>query len=304
MDANRNSVLVVDNDTTDIRMLMDILNQDYTVYAERDSRKCLDAAKRLRPDLILLDVMMPEMNGFDVIRVLKGDSETKDIPAIFVTGLDSSDDEAMGFILGAADYINKPFSPPVVKMRVRNQLKIVSQMHEIRKLSLTDSLTGVGNRPFFNKMLEQDWERARRQQTSIGFMLLDVDNFKAFNDKYGHTAGDTALQSVAHAISSELSRATDKVARWNGEEFAIILPDTTMPGLRKVAESIRNAIEKSVFTTNNENHVSITACVGIHCAVPERTGDYTINDLIFDTDKALCHAKSAGENRVFAKEDF
>ena len=135
METNRNSILIVDNDTTDIRMLMDMLSHDYTVYAERDGQKCLDAAKRLRPDLILLDVVMPEVNGFEVIRMLKDDQETKSIPVIFVTGLANSDDEAMGFILGAVDYINKPLSAPVVKMRIRNQLKIVSQIREIQKIS-------------------------------------------------------------------------------------------------------------------------------------------------------------------------
>jgi len=140
MSAKTNSVLIVDNDATTIKVLMGILNQDYTVYAERDGQKCLDVAKRLQPDLILLDIMMPKTSGFEMIKILKDDSYAKDIPVIFVTGLSESESEVKGFTLGAVDYINKPFSAPVVKMRVQNQMKIVNQMRKIQSLKEAEEI--------------------------------------------------------------------------------------------------------------------------------------------------------------------
>ena len=140
MGVKANSVLIVDNDAAVIRVLMGILNQDYIVYAERDSRNCLDVVKRLRPDLILLDILMPEIDGYEVLKTLKEDSDSKDIPVIFVTGLTESENEVKGLALGAADYINKPFNAPVVKMRVKSQMKIVNQMRKIQSLKEAEEL--------------------------------------------------------------------------------------------------------------------------------------------------------------------
>jgi len=140
MGVKTNSVLIVDNDAAVIRVLMGILNQDYTVYAERDSRNCLDVVKRLRPDLILLDILMPEIDGYEVLKTLKEDGDSKDIPVIFVTGLTESENEVKGLALGAADYINKPFNAPVVKMRVKNQIKIVNQMRKIQSLKEAEEI--------------------------------------------------------------------------------------------------------------------------------------------------------------------
>jgi len=135
-----NSVLIVDNDVAVIRVLMGILNQDYIVYAERDSRNCIDVVKRLRPDLILLDILMPEIDGYEVLETLKEDNDSKDIPVIFVTGLTESENEVKGLALGAADYINKPFNAPVVKMRVKSQMKIVNQMRKIQSLKEAEEI--------------------------------------------------------------------------------------------------------------------------------------------------------------------
>ncbi|MCL2226904.1 MAG: diguanylate cyclase [Oscillospiraceae bacterium] len=303
-DVRKNSILIVDDEAMNIRALMDILSDDYVVYAERDGTKCIEAVKRISPDLVLLDVIMPETNGFEIIKELKKDAGTKDVPIIFVTGKNSPEDEFLGFSLGAVDYINKPFNAPVVQMRVQSQMKIINLIRKMHSQTATDTLTGIGNRRFFNTLLHQEWARAKRQQTPISIMILDLDNFKNFNDTYGHLSGDTALVNIARVIASVLVRATDKVARWGGEEFVIILPDIALPGARKVAESIRAAIESDPIPISEGTSVIVTASIGIHCSIPQRTGDYSIDEFMIDADKALYQAKKNGKNCVCAVEDL
>ena len=303
-EVRKNSILIVDDEAMNIRALMDILNQDYVVYAERDGTSCVETVKRVSPDLILLDVVMPEMSGFDVIKELRKDGDTKEVPVIFVTGKNSPEDEVLGFSLGAVDYINKPFSAPVVQMRVQNQMKIINLIREMQNQSATDTLTGIGNRRFFNTLLHQEWERAKRHGSPISIMILDLDDFKKFNDTYGHLNGDLALVNIARIISSKLSRATDKVARWGGEEFVMILPDTTLSGAREVAEGIRAAVESSPVIIEGGARVDITSSIGIHCTIPQRTGEYQVNEFISDADKALYRAKRNGKNCVYAAEDL
>ncbi|MCL2225391.1 MAG: diguanylate cyclase [Defluviitaleaceae bacterium] len=298
----KNSVLIVDDEALNIVALTQILNQEYTVYAEKDGRKCVDAAKRVQPDLILLDVMMPEMNGFEVIEHLKADPETQDIPIVFITGLSAPESEVQGFSLGAVDYIHKPFVPLIAKMRVQNQMKIVNLLRKVKNLSVTDFLTGIGNRRFFNVQLNQEWERAKRQQSPLGFIVLDVDNFKTFNDTHGHLHGDTVLQGVANIIESVITRATDKTARWGGEEFAVILPDTDLAGTIKVAEDIRFAIEQTPLVLENETTEQITVSIGVNCMTPECDGNYKLTDFVADADKAMYHAKANGKNQVCSVE--
>ncbi|MCL1844891.1 MAG: diguanylate cyclase [Defluviitaleaceae bacterium] len=300
----KNSILIVDDETVNIMALVDILRNEYTLYTERDGKNCLDTAARLLPDLILLDILMPEMSGFEVLEKLQNDSRTKNIPVIFVTGLSKSDDEVHGFSLGAVDYISKPFSASVVKMRVQHQIKIINLIREIQKLSITDPLTGIGNRRYFNSLIQQEWERAKRNRASISFLIMDIDHFKMFNDKFGHLNGDIVLQSVAHVISAEITRASDKIARWGGEEFAVILPDTDIIGAKKVAENVRAAIESADISLDDGTIQNTTVSIGIHAHVPDhlpkQNDEYSAINFISDADKALYHAKHTGRNRVCA----
>ncbi|MCL2358077.1 MAG: diguanylate cyclase [Defluviitaleaceae bacterium] len=294
----KNSILIVDDEAVNILALIEILRDDYTLFTERIGCNCFETAVRLQPDLILLDILMPEMNGFEIIALLQADARTKDIPIIFVTGLNKASDEVLGFSLGAVDYINKPFSANVVKIRVRHQMKILNLIREIQTLSITDHLTGIGNRRYFNTLLSQEWERAKRNHTSLSFMILDVDDFKKFNDTYGHVNGDTALQRIARAVCSEITRASDKVARWGGEEFAVILPCTDSKGAKNVAENIRTAVESTDITLDDGSIKHATVSIGIHSFVPDLEDGYSVNNFIADADKALYHAKNTGRNRI------
>ena len=298
MHSEKNSILIVDDEALNIKTLTQILEQEYTVYAEKDSLNSLDTAKKLQPDLILLDVVMPNIDGFEVMKNLKADKDTENIPVMFITGLSDAENEIQGFALGAVDYIHKPFIAPIVKMRIRSQMKIVNLLQKVQNLIVTDFLTGIGNRRYFNIELNREWERAKRQQSPISFILMDVDDFKKLNDTHGHLNGDSALQLVADVIKSVVTRASDKAARWGGEEFAVILPDTVLAGASKIAEDIRAAIESNAVVLEDKSTASITVSMGIHSVIPERGGDYNLNAFVSDADKALYQAKSMGKNRV------
>ncbi|MCL2222908.1 MAG: diguanylate cyclase [Oscillospiraceae bacterium] len=298
MEPTKNSILIVEDDFLSIRALSEILRHDYTIYVEKKSSRVCDLAKRILPDLILLDIMMPDMSGYEVINELKRGEETSDIPVIFVTGMTNSEDEAKGLACGAVDYINKPFKESVVRMRVQHQIKIVNLIRKLQNLSTTDELTGVGNRRYFLTSVQHEWERAKREQTPMGVMMLDLDYFKKLNDTYGHITGDEVLVHVAQTIKSGLKRATDKIARWGGEEFAIIQPNTTFAGVRKIAEDIRIAVEKSRFPMEGQDPISLTTSIGVHCVTPNPDDEYTADDLIAAADRALYRAKQMGRNRV------
>ena len=289
---------MIDDDKLNIIALTRILGSDYQVYFEGDGENGIKAAKTFKPDLILLDIVMPGMTGFEVIKVLKADETTKGIPVIFLTGRRDVQDEEAGFVLGAIDYITKPFSASIVKLRVGNQLKIIQQMRQIYTLSVEDALTGLGNRRHFNNILNHEWVRSIRQQLPLAFMIIDIDYFKKYNDTYGHLSGDAVLKGAAQVIKKCISRATDHVARWGGEEFAIVLPDTSGEGAQIVAENVRNSIETTAFEMEDGIFTNITVSIGVHSVIVKNDPDYTLKRFISDTDVALYEAKRAGRNRV------
>jgi diguanylate cyclase (GGDEF)-like protein len=230
---------------------------------------------------------MPDMSGFDVLSMLKETDNTNAIPVICITGLDSVENEEKGFILGAVDYITKPFHQSVVKARIATHLRIVEQMRIIEKLGLIDALTGIPNRRSFDSRLATEWSRAVREKSSLSMLIIDIDHFKNFNDSHGHQQGDIVLKRVAEIIKSTLKRPADFFARWGGEEFVALLPNTSSAGALKFAEAIRENIQ------NNSN---VTASIGNSSIIP--TPNDAIKDFIEHADKALYVAKASGRNRV------
>jgi diguanylate cyclase (GGDEF)-like protein len=239
---------------------------------------------------------MQEMSGFEVISVLKKTEETLGIPVIFVTGLGDEEYEEKGLGLGAADYISKPFSSAIVKLRVLNQIKIVNQIRTINSISITDQLTGIPNRRGFDRQINREWGRTIREGLPISILLIDVDKFKIYNDTYGHQQGDVALQTVAATIKSSLMRPADTAARWGGEEFAALLPNTDLAGALEVAGNIRENIERTAVPLVCGEATRVTASIGVNSLVP--TLDSSLEDFIGQADKALYTAKETGRNRV------
>ena len=294
--ADKNSILIVDDEKSNILYLNHILSGDYTIYTARSAVEAFKLMKKHRPDLILLDVIMPIMNGYEAIAALKKADISKNIPVIFITGLSDSDDEMKGLDLGAEDYITKPFKDAIVKLRVRNQIKIVNQMRAIERLSMTDQLTDMANRRSFNQRIVREWRTAIRTRSPISLMMIDVDKFKIYNDTYGHQQGDVVLQTVADTLRRKLLRSTDFAARWGGEEFAVLLPMTDECGALSIAESIRANIENISIPCLDGTFTKITVSIGLNMQIPEK-GD-SMDDFISKADKALYTAKETGRNRV------
>jgi len=295
-EAKSNSVLVVDDESSNILALTHILGPDYVIYAAKNGQKGIEAADKYLPDVILLDIMMPEMDGYAVISALKNAETTRDIPVVFITGLSNADDEEKGLNLGAADYISKPFSPAIVKLRVRNQIKMINQLRMIELLSLIDQLTSIPNRRGFDNRMDMEWIRAIRENTSISILLMDVDKFKVYNDTYGHQQGDRVLQAVAKTMTQSLHRPGDYAARWGGEEFIVLMPNTDLDGAMAIAEKIRRDVSNVVIPCEDGTETMVTVSIGVNSLTPQRAGSR--DDFIAGADKALYNAKESGRNQV------
>ncbi|MCL2219745.1 MAG: diguanylate cyclase [Chitinispirillia bacterium] len=296
-DIVKNSILVVDDEKSNLVFLTRILGEKYTIYTAKDGASGIRKATELLPDLIMLDIVMPDISGYDVLTELKKQEATRDIPTIFITAINSDDEEERALLYNAVDYINKPFKPNVVKLRVRNQIRIVNQVRTIERLSMTDQLTEIPNRRSFDGRLNMEWRRAIREKTYISLLMLDVDKFKTYNDVYGHQQGDNVLRAVARSLVQDMKRPGDFAARWGGEEFAALLANTDMMGALEVAERIRANVEK-LHLTNCEcsDAAPVTISIGVESVTPDP--NMSLDLFISAADNALYTAKKTGRNRV------
>jgi diguanylate cyclase (GGDEF)-like protein len=295
-EIKKNSILIVDDEKSNLMVLTHLLSQEYAIYTAKDGQDAINKAMKLLPDLILLDIVMPVMDGYEVLAALKGSEETRDIPVIFITGLDSSDDEEKGLVLKAADYISKPFLAAIVKLRIGNQIQIVNQMRTIERLSMIDQLTNIPNRRSFDNRLNMEWSRAIREKTPISLLIMDVDKFKVYNDTYGHQQGDVLLKTVAGVFTQTLKRPGDFAARWGGEEFVVLLPISDADGALQVAEQIRANVESAVIPCGDGGNTKVTISIGVNTERPNY--DNLLESFISSADNALYAAKEKGRNRV------
>jgi len=296
-DIVKNSILVADDEKTNLVLLTRILGEKYAIYTAKDGASALRKATELLPDLIMLDIVMPDMSGYDVLTALKKQETTREIPIIFITALDADDEEEKALSYNAVDYIGKPLKPNVVKLRVRNQIRIVNQVRTIERLSMTDQLTEIPNRRSFDSRLNMEWRRATREKKPISLLMLDVDKFKAYNDTYGHQQGDNVLRAVAKTLETTLKRPADFAARWGGEEFAALLAGTDMTGALDVAERIRANVEKLHLIYNEcSDTAPVTISIGVESMMPDPNSSLDL--FISAADNALYAAKKAGRNRV------
>ncbi len=289
-----------------------LLEMGHPAVQAADGESALDLYRKESPDLILLDVEMPGMNGYAVAReIRRRDSEGQWIPIIFLSGRISDEDVVKGLEAGGDDYLTKPVSPVVLRAKLaamgritemRSRLLDMSkQLQDVNralvKLSSLDGLTQIANRRSFDTTMELEWQRGMRSAKPIALILGDVDYFKRYNDNYGHQQGDACLQSVAKALCASVHRNTDTVARFGGEEFAILLPDTPLPGALEVAErAIQSVRSLNMPHAKSEvaSHVSIS--LGVAVCVPSPT--LTSEQLVKAADAALYQAKAEGRNRA------
>lgn len=291
-----NSILIVDDEPANIMSLTHILKDTYRIYAAKNGADGLKLALKHKPDVILLDIIMPEKDGFEVIAELKGNPLTQGIPVIFITGLTNVEDEERGLSAGAADYINKPFSAPIVKLRVHNQAMMQNYIKKIEDLSVRDQLTGLTNRRGFDERLRADYGKAFRNKTVISVLVMDLDKFKSYNDTYGHLQGDKALQAAAEVLRNSVTRASDFIGRWGGEEFVALLPDNNGEQAMLVAESIRSNMEaREIPLLTDGSPTKITVSIGICSGIPSPEDSAEI--YMKNADAALYLAKEGGRNR-------
>lgn len=297
--AARPTILIVDDVPANVQVLGEALHADYQVKVAGSGIQALQiASAEPHPDLILLDVMMPGMDGFEVCRHLKSNPQTWRIPVIFVTAKDEESDEELGLNLGAVDYLTKPISITIAKARIRNHIRLKQQADLLESISLVDALTHIPNRRRFDEAIDAEWKRAAREKTLLSLLMIDIDHFKEYNDHYGHGAGDVCLQAVAAALQSGVSRPGDLVARYGGEEFVVVLPETPKEAACQIAMRLCENVH-NLKLTHAYSSTGPFVTVSIGCATAMSYLEMGPHSLLLDeADRMLYQAKKAGRNRV------
>ncbi|MBL4783085.1 MAG: diguanylate cyclase [Porticoccaceae bacterium] len=287
-------VLIVDDAPSNIQLLAGLLNSSYQIKVANGGLRCLELAEaEPSPDLILLDIQMPDMDGYEVCQRLKQSDNTKNIPVIFVTGKDQVEEEELGLSIGAVDYITKPYSPAIVEARIATQITLKQQSDALRNLAMRDQLTGLYNRHFLINVAEKRISQAHRHRQPLCLIMIDVDHFKAVNDQHGHSVGDDVLREVARIFVVQ-SRNEDVVARFGGEEFVFLLDACDLEAGVSKAEKVRQSLEDT-----RVQGLAITASFGL--AQLAHGEDFL--GLLNRADEAVYEAKSKGRNRVEVAEE-
>ena len=292
----RQKILLVDDSKQNIEILMNLFREDYRIAAALSGEKALKLARTdPKPDLIVLDILMPDMDGYEVCRMLKEDEATRSIPVVFVTAVSEVMDSTRGFEAGAVDYIPKPFHPPMVKARVQVHLNLKRKQELLEEYAFIDALTEIPNRRRFDEVLEKECHRSLRSHQGLSLILMDIDHFKDYNDRYGHAKGDETLRRVAKCLEDCLRRAGDFVGRYGGEEFGAVLPYTDADEARFMAEKILAGVD-GLDITHEASSVAgyLTLSLGVATVDP----DTEINPatLLAAADKALYQAKAKGKH--------
>lgn len=290
-------LLVVDDQPIHIQLLVQAFAEDYQVFMATSGEQALAVCQSNPPDLVLLDVLMPGMDGFAVCRQLKAQETTSHIPIIFVTARPDAGQETHGLSLGAVDFIAKPINPAVVRARVHTHLTVKFQSDLLKKLVLLDGLSGVFNRRYFDQQLATEWARATRSRLTLSLVLLDVDHFGAYNERHGHQAGDDCLRLIAVTLKSVLRRPADVVARFGGEEFACLLPDTSHEDALALAQEMERRVRQLQLAHSGVHRGDVVSVsVGLGTRVSPHSGQ--ASDLLALADTQLQRAKRSGRGQV------
>lgn len=318
-------ILLIDDDPQLAKLLgVRLQTAGYQVLNARTANEALvclgidrEGEHESQVDLVMLDIFLPDASGIDLCRRIKGDLRTCDIPVIVITGSDDEEHLQQAFDAGAMDYIEKPFKSVELMARIRSALRLKAEIdqrkrqakeliavaeklkaanEQLRHLSFHDALTGLHNRRYFDEFLEREFKRAQRAGTGISLIMVDIDYFKAYNDRFGHQAGDEALRQVATVLASVTQRSNDLAARYGGEEFAIVLPDTAQTGTLAIAENLRQKVEALRISHPDSPFGVVTISAGIAIQYPKPKEQ--AQGLVEAADMALYHSKRAGRNRV------
>ncbi|MDR2479248.1 MAG: diguanylate cyclase [Treponema sp.] len=294
---SRDLLLIVDDEAADLAVLNQILYREYRIITAKTGADALRLAEELSPGLILLDIMLPGMNGYQVLMNLKGNPDTCDIPVIFISGLAGENDEEKGFLLGAVDYFTKPFRPALVKARVYNHINIVRRIRAIEQRGLTDMLTSLPDRRSFSDRLKMEYRRTLREKAPLSILLLDIDRMKKYNDVCGYSCGDALLIAAAEIILSQVRRPADHPTRIGGGKFGVVLPNTGPEPALAIAEGIRTGIENLRLPSENGGAVC-AATISIGAAFMSPADPLLLDSFITGAEENLALAKRTGRNRI------
>lgn len=296
MFPEKSKILIVDDEKSNLRLLSDLISDDADIMLAKSGQQALEKANKAKPDVILLDVVMPDMDGFEVLQKLKGNPATRLIPVIFVTGLTDVKFEEKGLSLGASDYIIKPIHEQLVKARIRLHLQLVKQRNLLERVALVDPLTDLPNRKKYEEVANLEWRAAVRHSSWFSLALFNVDDFKLFNDKYGYAAGDKALARIALALASQLQRARDFIARFSGQEFIILLPGSDPDGASMTIEKCRSALHSLQISSVAQEGEYLSASVAGVSIIPDMSD--AIDTLSFNVTKQLSALQQQGRGLI------
>jgi len=299
---SRSTLLIVDDTETNVDILVELLSDLYEIVVALDGERALKILDEQAVDLILLDIMMPDMDGYEVCKRVKQNEKTHDIPIIFITAKTDEASIEKAYDVGGMDYITKPFKPKELFARIKTQLHIRALIEELerskcelKRLSETDPMTNLYNRRYFNDASKTIMELAKRDNTPLTVVMLDIDKFKKVNDTYGHDVGDDILISISN-ILLEMTRKSDLDCRFGGEEFILLLPETSLEGSMVIAEKIRKKVAAFSLTLKDDREVSVTVSLGV--SQIDMQHDLSIAPAIKRADIALYKAKESGRNKV------
>ena len=297
----KQTLMIVEDYKSNLEALNALFSSQYTVILKDNAKDAISYATEKNVDLILLDLDMPVMNGYEACRVLKSNPMTAEIPIIFVTASQSADEEEKGLLLGAVDYVVKPVNLSILRARVLNHMELVYYRKKLEVLSCIDGLTGTSNRRQLDIMLQQYCASTIRSGNCLSLLMIDIDDFKSYNDTYGHIEGDECLKLVAQTMMSVRRRETDIIGRYGGEEFAVILPETDAKGGLVIANEILNRIRKlNIEHTHSSAESIVTVSIGLATFIAENDSPQEINfeDFIHQADLQMYKAKASGKNCI------
>ena len=289
-------ILIVDDTVSNLDILEDLLHE-YIVLSSTNGQDALEAVNEEPIDLILLDIMMPDMDGYEVCKRLKSNPETKEIPVIFITAKDDEASIEKAYKVGGDDYVRKPFLPKELLARVKKELKLQDMMKELQLLASTDPMTKLYNRRYFSKVSQQIIHLAQRDRQDLSVIMLDIDKFKNINDTYGHDIGDTIIINLADQLLNT-QRKSDISCRYGGEEFTVLLPNTSIESAATVAETIRKNIENLTVDLQSK-HIDFTVSIGVSSLHDD---EEDLEKALKRADEALYKAKESGRNRVCVQQ--
>ena len=288
-------ILVVDDSKFNVKVITDILEvEGYEIYSTNSGLEVVEMAYKINPEVILLDIVMPDLDGFEVCKLLKTQFEIKDIPIIMITSKSDSSDVKKALELGAFDYIRKPLDNVEVIARIQSALRFKHHQDKLKEMAMKDGLTGLYNHALLIDIFQKEFSRQERNKKSISFMMMDIDHFKKVNDTYGHLSGDLVLKNISEVITKSL-RSCDVSGRYGGEEFSVILTDMKREGVLQLCERVRQNIESHEFNIGREC-IKITVSIGAYYKSPEDV--ITASEMIKKADEAMYRVKGNGRNKV------